>query len=100
MAGISLAFEKAGISDELVHVWDAEEARKYLVGETPFSDRNQHRFPDLLLLDLRMPGVNGFDLLRRLQSHPELSALPVTVLSNSALEPDIQKARSLARANS
>jgi CheY-like chemotaxis protein len=61
----------------------------------PFSDRDQHPFPDLLLLDLKMPGMNGFDLLSLLQSHRELSNLPVVVLTNSPLEPDVEKAKSL-----
>ena len=88
-------FEKAGLTHKLVHAGNGKEAWDYLVGEPPFSDRNQHPFPDLLLLDLRMPGLDGFDLLRLLQSHRELSALPVVILSASLVESYMQTAKRL-----
>ena len=88
-------FEKADLTHKIVHVRNGQAALDYLAGEPPFSDRDQHPFPDLLLTDLKMPGTDGFDLLRRLQANPELSAMPVVVLSASFLEADAQKAKSL-----
>ena len=88
-------FEKAGLSDKLVHAYNGQLALDYLTGAPPFSDRDQHPFPDLLVLDVRMPHLDGFGLLRLLQSHRELSALPIVVLSSSLVETDVQKASSL-----
>ena len=92
---LHLAFERAGLSHKLVHAWNGEVAWDYLAGKPPFSDRDQSPFPDLLLLDLKMPCLDGLGLLRLLQTHRELSALPVVVLSSSALESDMQQANSL-----
>jgi len=92
---LKLGFKRAGLADKLAHVWNGEIALDYLAGEPPFSDRNQYPFPDLLLLDLKMPRLDGLGLLHRLRSHPELRGLPVVVLSSSLLEEDAQKARSL-----
>lgn len=89
------SFEKAGLAHKLEHAWNGEVALDYLAGLPPFSNRDEHPFPDLLLLDIKMPRVDGFDLLTLLQSHRELSTLPVVVLSSSLLESDKQKALSL-----
>jgi len=86
-------FASAGLTHKLVHVRNGQVALNYLTGKQPFSDRDQNPFPDLLLLDTRMPCVDGFDLLRILQSHPELRALPVVVFSSSLQE--LERAKGL-----
>ena len=86
-------FASAGLTHKLIHVRNGEVALNYLTGKQPFSDRDENPFPDLLLLNTRMPCLDGFDLLRIMQSHPELSALPVVTLSSSVLE--LEKAKSL-----
>ena len=88
-------FEKAALTHKLVHVCNGKIAWDYLLGEPPFSDRHQHPFPDLLLLDPRMPALDGFELLRLLKSHPELSRLPVVVLSSSLVDEYKQTAKRL-----
>ena len=92
---LRLAFQKAAVSHQLKHAPDGQVAFDYLTGNEPFSDRDEYPFPDLLLLDLKMPRLDGFDLLRLLRSHPRLSSLPVVVLSSSILEKDIQLAKEL-----
>ena len=87
--------EKAGLIHKIVRVRNGQAALDYLDGKPPFSDRDEHPFPDLLLTDLKMPCMDGFDLLRRLQFSRELSALPVVVLSASFLGTDVQRAKSL-----
>jgi CheY-like chemotaxis protein len=64
-------------------VGDAEQALAYLKGEGPFADRHSHPFPDLLLLDLRLPGMNGLDLLAWIRGHPEFKTLQVFVWTDS-----------------
>ncbi|MDD3735243.1 MAG: response regulator [Candidatus Pacebacteria bacterium] len=51
--------------------------------------------PDLVLLDLILPGISGFDVLKRIKQDPELSHIPVIVLSNLATKEDIEKAKEL-----
>src|ERR1043166_494908 len=81
------AYAKAGLPHALHIVHDGEQAMNYLQGEAPFSDRSQFPFPDLFLLDLKMPRRDGFDVLRWMR-HMELHQPPVLVLSGSGLEVD------------
>src|SRR3954453_16875699 len=67
---------------------DGDAAVRYLSGEGRFSDRSRFPFPDLLLLDLKMPGMNGFEVLEWL-SQRVFRDLRVVVLSGSALDEDI-----------
>ena len=90
-----LAFQKTDLSNPLAIVRDGQDAIDYLRGDGPYADRQMHPFPGLLLLDLKMPRMNGFDVLAWLRRHPELDGLSVVVVSTSALESDIQKAMDL-----
>jgi CheY-like chemotaxis protein len=80
---MQLAFRKASVPNPLLVVHDGEEAIEYLEGNARFADRTKYPFPCLLLTDLKMPKVNGFDLLRWLQERPELAHIPAIVLSSS-----------------
>ena len=73
-------------------VGDGEEAIDYLLGEGDFGDRARYPLPDLLLLDLKMPRLNGLDVLRWLRSHDSCPSLPVIMFSGSGLEKDVQEA--------
>jgi len=64
-------------------VRDAEQALAYLKGEGQFADRQAHPFPDLLLLDLWLPGMNGLELLAWIRAHPEFKTLQVFVWTDS-----------------
>jgi CheY-like chemotaxis protein len=89
------AFEKAGLAHHIAHVYDGQEALDYLSGAAPYADRHKYPAPDLLLLDLKMPRLNGFDVLAWLRAHPKLRTLPVVVFSSSDHEQDIEQARQL-----
>lgn len=82
------AFAKAGINVPLVFVSDGEEAIDYLSDE-------KHGCPRLLLLDLKMPKRNGFDVLSWLQKQKGLHRLIVTVLSSSGEVKDVNRAYDL-----
>src|SRR5258705_11740209 len=88
------AFAKSGLLHTLIHVSDGQKAVEYLLGEGIYADRKSNPFPDLLLLDLKMPKTDGFDVLATLQSLPGLE-LPVVVFSTSALTVDVQMAKKL-----
>jgi CheY-like chemotaxis protein len=77
------ALAKAGISRPLVSTPNGRDAVRYLLGDAPFSDRASHPLPALIVLDLKMPIVDGFDVLRWLQSRPELQHVPAVVLTSS-----------------
>ncbi len=92
---VQWAFKKAGLVHRFVHLLDGQQAVDFFGGQPPFSDRAQYPWPDLVLLDLKMPRLNGFDVLAWLRSHPEVAAVDVIVLTSSDLPADIAKARSL-----
>lgn len=89
------AMQKAGITWPLVAVPNGRDAVRYLLGEAQFADRAQHRLPALIVLDLKMPIVDGFDVLRWLQTRAELKHLPVVVLTSSNQPADRSRALEL-----
>ena len=89
------AFQKSGLEHFVVHVSDGQEAIEYLRGDSNYSDRARFPLPALLLLDLKMPKVDGFDVLNWLRGQADFKEMPVVVLSSSSREDDIQRARSL-----
>jgi CheY-like chemotaxis protein len=89
------AFKKAGLSHAILDVHDGEEVMRYLLGGNGFDDRVRFPMPALLVLDIKMPKANGFDVLAWLKTQPELQQLPVVMLSSSSEERDIIKAREL-----
>jgi len=89
------AFEKAGLHDSLKVVSDGEMAIEYLSGRGIYADREQYPLPFLLLLDLKMPGTDGFEVLQWLRSEPELKRLLVVVLTSSNLQADVDRAYEL-----
>ena len=71
------------------------EAIDYLQGVDRFADRERYPLPSLLVLDLKMPGVDGFDVIKWVRAHPQLSPLPIVVLSSSNDPSDISRAHDL-----
>jgi CheY-like chemotaxis protein len=92
---IRLAFRKVGIIDTIKNVKDGAEAIRYINGEGLYSDRRQYPPPTLLLLDLKMPGANGFEVLKAIRSQEALDSLVVVVMSGSKDDGDIQHAYEL-----
>ena len=89
------AFAKANIANPLQIVRDGQEAIDYLEGHDGFADRNAYPLPDLMLLDLKMPKLNGFDVLGWLRQKPGLKRLLVTILTSSDQPNDINRAYDL-----
>jgi len=90
------AFKKANVLNLLTIVKDGQEAVDYLSGAAPYGDRREHPLPGLMLLDLKMPRMSGFDVLSWIAgAHPDLRSIPVVVLSSSSSDADIRKAREM-----
>jgi CheY-like chemotaxis protein len=73
-------------------VRDGTEAIEYLAGEGKFADRVEYPFPDIVVLDLKMPRLSGLDVLAWLKGHEEYRRIPKILLSGSAEERDIDEA--------
>src|SRR5260221_4882305 len=78
------AFEKAKIVNPLQVVHSGEEAMAYLEAAGPYANRDEFPLPKLILLDLKMPGISGFDVLRWIRHQPQLQASRVVVLTASS----------------
>jgi CheY-like chemotaxis protein len=89
------AWKSAGISNPLAIVSDGDQAIAYLQGSPPFTDREQHGFPLIVLLDLNMPRRNGFEFLEWLRQQPPLRSLTVEVLTSSMRPQDVERAMEL-----
>jgi CheY-like chemotaxis protein len=86
------AFNRARLANPLEVVTDGEEAIEYLSGTGKYADREHYPMPLMILLDLKMPRRNGFEVLEWLKEHPEFSQIPVVVLTASDQQPDVEKA--------
>ncbi len=92
---IKRAVDKSRLANPIRFVRDGEEALSYLRAEGWYSDREAHPLPFLIFLDLHMPRVDGFEVLRWIKSRPELHQIKVVVLTSSAAERDYAQAMQL-----
>ena len=89
------ALRNARLANPLKVVKDGEEAIKYLSGDSAYADRTRYPFPFLILLDLRLPRLSGFEVLAWIRDQPDFAELIVVVLTNSDHVPDVSQARDL-----
>ncbi len=89
------AFEKSQLRAHYQVVADGENAIAYLAGLDPYSDRNRYPLPNFILLDLKLPGKSGFEVLEWLRRQNQIRFLPVVILSSSGEETDIARAYTL-----
>ncbi len=95
---LTLACGSAHVGFRFESVQSARSAIAYLQGSEQYADRARFPQPDLVLLDLKMPGGSGFEVLEWIRRHPELSPLPVIVFTSSIQPEDRAQARAM-RAN-
>ena len=89
------ASRKCGTPFFLQRAVDGEQAIAYLSGADAYANREEFPFPDLVLLDLRMPRLDGFEVLRWIRNNPGTRTLPVVVLAGSSFRADIRRALEL-----
>lgn len=89
---LKLGLEEAGIPNQLLMLQDGQQLIDYFSGLPPFNNRDQFPMPGLVLLDLKMPRVDGFEVLSWLSTRDDLSRIPTVVFSASTCEADIKKA--------
>lgn len=92
---VQRALAKAGLSNPFFHVHDGEEAMDYLEGAREFKDRAKFPLPDLVLLDLKLPRMDGFEVLREVRRNPVFRTLPIIVLTSSQDLADVNRAYEL-----
>ena len=92
---IQRAFQQAGLLNPAHFVTDGDQAIAYLKGEGRYANRAEFPLPSLLLLDLKMPNKNGFEVLEWVRRQPTLKALRVIVLTTSGASRDINRAYQL-----
>lgn len=92
---VRLAVERARSGLDVRVVGDGLEVLDYLQGSGRYAPRDAHPFPDLVILDLSMPRLDGFGLLERLRGRPGLDGVPVVVLTSSASPEDESRALAL-----
>jgi two-component system response regulator len=85
------SLKKAGVMNEIVVAVDGVEALDYLAGTGRWAGRNTREFPAVVLLDLKMPRMDGMEVLQRIRSSPSTRTLPVVILTSSREERDVTR---------
>ncbi len=92
---LQVAFDEAGISQPLRVVRTGQEAIEYFRGQGIYADRSKYPLPCVTLLDLKLPGLSGLEVLAWMREKPALKPVAVIVLSSSSRPEDVAKAYQL-----
>jgi two-component system response regulator len=84
-----LALEECGIANDVVVARDGAAALDFLAATGAYSDRDPNELPTLVLLDLKLPKIDGLDVLRRIRADERTRLLPVVILTSSKEDEDV-----------
>ncbi|MEZ4705123.1 MAG: response regulator [Bdellovibrionota bacterium] len=87
---IHRAFNRVGMVDALFHINNGDEALDYLHKEGKYRDSSTHVLPEMVILDLNLPGVDGREILKKMKGNTRLKKIPVIILTTSADESDVE----------
>lgn len=83
------AFKKSRVMNEVVVAHDGVEALDYLFATGSYAHRDPNQLPQVVLLDLKLPRIDGLHVLERLRAHPKTRLLPVVILTSSTEQRDL-----------
>lgn len=89
------ALKKNKLANRIEHLIDGEVALDYIFGRNNFEVRTKKQMPKVILLDIKLPKVNGLEVLKKLKSNDLTKCIPVIMLTSSNQEPDIEEAYGL-----
>jgi two-component system, response regulator len=90
------ALKKNNLANKLVHLKDGAEALDFIFGKNTSEELEVlSHSPRVMLLDLKMPKINGMEVLEKVKSDPRTKAMPIVVLTSSAEDPDIKRCYTL-----
>jgi len=89
---VKRSFEDYALANQIYHVKDGEKALDYLFHRGEFADVETYPLPHVVLLDLRLPRIDGLEVLRQIRESDATNKLPVVVLTTSAAETDVARA--------
>ncbi len=89
------ALRKNNLTNTIVHVRDGEEALDYLFAKGKFAGRNVSASPRLMLLDLKLPKVDGLEVLKAVKADPRTALMPVVILTTSKEDSDVMRSYKL-----
>jgi two-component system, response regulator len=86
------ALKRHHLANQLHHVMDGAQALDFLFGRGKYEGRRTDGSPKVVLLDLKLPKINGLEVLRRMKDDPHLRTIPVVIVTSSAEDPDMEAA--------
>jgi CheY-like chemotaxis protein len=89
------ALKKSHLANNVTHLIDGAEALDFLFGTGQYAGRDINNVPKVILLDLKMPKVNGLEVLQRIKAEEHTKMIPVVILTSSAEDPDIKRSYEL-----
>lgn len=86
-----MALQESRIANKIIHLKNGAEALDYIFCEGEYASRNMDNHPRLILLDLKMPKINGIEVLRKIKSDTRTNTIPVVVFTSSNEDPDVEE---------
>src|SRR6185312_7533396 len=85
------ALKKYNLANKLLHLKDGAAALDYIFAEGKYAGRNIENKPKVILLDLKMPKINGIEVLQKIRADERTKTIPIVMLTSSKEDPDIKK---------
>ncbi|MEO8765726.1 MAG: response regulator [Ginsengibacter sp.] len=85
------ALRRSNLANKLIHATDGEEALDFLFGKGKYLGRDINLKPRIILLDLKMPKINGIEVLEKVKSNDATKKIPVVILTSSKEDPDVSR---------